>query len=267
MNHSLDEGRFRVLTYNILANAYAKPERYPHSSSDDLEPTARRRRLLDQIAAIDADVMCLQEVERDAFDDIQARIGPSFTGLFEARPDHPDGSAIFVRHGAFELAESVPLHYQSRERGDAQLALVAFLRRRDRVLAIASTHLRWQSQETPRERHLGRLQLLELLALRQARTADDTAWIIAGDLNALSESVVIQAALERGLELSCRSQRPWDTVNIGGRRRKIDYLLYEPPKLEAHPGTLPRLERDTPMPSSVHPSDHLPLEVTFAFKR
>jgi hypothetical protein len=62
---------------------------------------------------------------------------------------------------------------------------------------------------------------------------------------------------------SCRSQRPWDTCNINGRCRKIDYLLYSEGRLEPKPGTLPQLTRTTPLPSLTEPSDHLPLAVEF----
>ena len=136
-------------------------------------------------------------------------------------------------------------------------------------LGIVSTHLRWQPQRTAREDHLGRLQLLEILAridrIAQAPDAPE-AWIVAGDFNALSESVVLQAAFERGLRISCRQQRPWDTVNIDGKRRKLDYLLYEPRHLAPDPGELPQLQRDTPMPSDRFPSDHLPVRVEYAWR-
>ena len=74
----------------------------------------------------------------------------------------------------------------------------------------------------------------------------------------------VHAALDRGLRLSCRSQRPWDTVSIGGRCRKLDYLLYTPATLSPRPGTLPRLRSDTAMPSAIYASDHLPVCVEFS---
>lgn len=106
--------------------------------------------------------------------------------------------------------------------------------------------------------------MLELLALRD-REGSTTPWIIAGDLNATADSPVLAAALERGFELGCRTQRPWDTTSINGRCRKIDYLLYSKCDLVPMPRPLIRLERNTPMPSQVHASDHLPIHVDFRF--
>ena len=87
--------------------------------------------------------------------------------------------------------------------------------------------------------------------------------IVAGDLNSLSEGPAVRAALARGLRLACRRQRPWDTCNIGGRRRKLDYLLYRPAHLDPTPAPRPRLRRDDPLPSLTQPSDHLPVAVSF----
>ncbi|MCA9716437.1 MAG: endonuclease/exonuclease/phosphatase family protein [Myxococcales bacterium] len=255
---------FSVVTYNVLAQAYVRRDRYPRSPEHALEAGARRRRLLDRIADLDADILCLQEVEPDAHAAIAERLGDAYVALYEGKRGRPDGASVLVRRARFRVRSSRALHYEARERGDDQLALIVDCEDlvSGRALTIACTHLRWQGREVPEAEHLGRLQLLELLALRPA----DATWIIAGDLNALSQSVVLEAALMRGFVLSCRAQRPWDTVNIGGRRRKLDYLLIPPQSLSPRPCSLPRLERDTPMPSRDEPSDHLPLRVEYRWR-
>lgn len=253
---------FTVVTYNILADAYVRPRRYPRSPKWTLDPRRRGRLLLDKLAAQDADIYCLQEVEPAALEAIRGRLGGGYDVRYEQRRGRPDGAAIFVRRAAFTIERSEHLHYAAHEPGDDQVAVIAHLRRGSRRLAVACTHLRWQSERVTPEEHIGRKQLDELLDVRDA-AGDDVPWILAGDLNAISESVVVKAALARGLQLSCASQRPWDTCNINGRRRKLDYLLYEPEAMTAAPGVLPRLEPDTPMPSRSEPSDHLPVSVTF----
>jgi mRNA deadenylase 3'-5' endonuclease subunit Ccr4 len=255
----------RVVSYNILAQAYVRPGRYPRSSPAALDRRARRARLLTQLADLSADVYCLQEVEPDAHEAIAAHLGDAYRGAFEAKRGRPDGCSIFARVDRVAIERVDALHYAAHDPGDDQLALIAALRCDAGAVAVASTHLRWQPDATPPERHLGRLQLIELLDHREARLAALPVWVIAGDLNATSQSAVVSAALDRGLALSCRSQRPWDTCNINGRRRKLDYLLYAPGSLEPRPGALPKLGRDTPMPSETHPSDHLPLAVDFAW--
>jgi endonuclease/exonuclease/phosphatase (EEP) superfamily protein YafD len=140
--------------------------------------------------------------------------------------------------------------------------LIASLELQGQPLEVAVTHLTWQPDETPTAEHLGRRQLLELLEHRD-QTSPNAIWLFAGDFNALPQSVVLKAALERGMAESCLAQRPWDSCAINGRPRKIDYLLYSAGRLSPKPGVLPKLRRDSVLPSLTEPSDHLPLQVDF----
>jgi mRNA deadenylase 3'-5' endonuclease subunit Ccr4 len=255
---------FSTVTWNILADAYIKPGRYDHVPPSALLPGPRRALLLRQLLAFGADLYCLQEVEPDAFSAIGEALGPDYEGCYEQKHERPEGCAIFLRKASFELARREVLHFRHIEPGYDHVALIAMLAHTSgRRLALVSTHLRWQPESTEKERHLGRNQLLEILERRAALRQEWPTWLVCGDLNATSDSVVLRAAKEQGLELSCRALRPWDTTNIGGRMRKLDYLLYSPDELVPSPRPLPRLQRDTPMPSAEHASDHLPLCVDY----
>jgi len=249
---------FTAVTYNILAQAYCHPDRYPHSSERDLAAGPRRALLLDRIAALNADLYLLQEVEEDALAAILARL-PGHAGEYAQRLGRPDGCALLYRRAAFSLTGVRTLRYRAEE----QVALIGSLAQDGHALCAVSTHLRWQPQRTPFDSHVGRRQLAELLEA----LPEGVSPLVCGDFNALSESPPLSQAMSAGLRLSCRSQRPWDTTNINGRRRKLDYLLYEPAWLSPAPGTLPRLERNTPMPSPSEPSDHLPVKVRFDWRR
>lgn len=252
---------FTVITWNVLAQAYVKPDRYPHSRPEDLAGPTRRARILEHLQRRDPDVLCLQEVEPDLLDDLATAL-PDHTAQHAPRHRGPDGCAVLFRRDAFRLVHHETLHFDAD--GKDHPAAIVQLAHHDRRLGLVSTHLRWQRRDTPAEQHVGRDQLLQILDWIEPQP--DPAWIVAGDFNAWSESPVVEAALARGYRLSCRSQRPWDTINIHGRRRKIDYLLYTPATLAPHPAALPRLERTTPMPSPVHPSDHLPVEVRYTWR-
>ncbi|MBX2799838.1 MAG: endonuclease/exonuclease/phosphatase family protein [Myxococcales bacterium] len=253
-----------VVTYNVLAQAYVKPERYPLSDPDALAAAPRRALLLDTLASYVGDVLCLQEVEPELLDGVRER-WPDHTVCYGQKHGKPDGSAVIVPPGDITVIHHETLHFEAVEPGYDHVAVAAQLRVGDRALGVVSTHLRWQPRRTPDDQHLGRLQLLELLHHVEQMRDTCPAWVICGDFNALSESVVIREALDRGYRLSCRSQRPWDTVNIDGRRRKLDYLLMDPAHLRPHPDPLPKLQRDTPMPSDVHASDHLPVRVGYTW--
>jgi endonuclease/exonuclease/phosphatase family metal-dependent hydrolase len=248
---------FSAATYNILADAYVRPDRYPLSPPAALAPAPRRQLLLARIAALDVDLLCLQEVEPAAHAAIAERLGDGYLGVYASRRRRPDGASVFIRRGRFALTRDDTLHYTSSG-SDAQLALIADLTIGTHRLQVACTHLQWCRDDTPAEAHIGRAQLSELLD--HLPPADIR--LIAGDLNATSQSPVIRAASQRGFALGAAKQRPWDTCNANRRPRKIDYLLHSP-NLEPHPDPLTALHRDTPMPSLQEPSDHLPLRITF----
>ena len=252
---------FSAATYNILADAYVKPNRYPYSPPEALAAAPRRELLLARIAALDVDVLCLQEVEVGAHAAIAERLGAAYTGVYAQRRGRPDGASLFVRHPQVRLERHEATHYAAHAKDDDNVALFGHLRVGERRLIVVSTHLQWCRDDTPPDQHIGRAQLIELLD-RKEQDADAT-WILAGDFNATAQSPVIRAATDRGMALGAARQRPWDTCNANNRPRKLDYLLYSAGHLDPRPGILPPLRGDTPMPSLVEPSDHLPLRIDF----
>lgn len=251
---------FTAVTYNVLAQEYVFPDRYPLSPPEALEADGRRARLLQRILALGADLLCLQECEHGVFDALRTTLGGAFTSMLTLKIGKPEGCAIFARRSVLTLEGHETLHYRATSGHHAPLAKLAFFQFDGAPLTVANTHLTFQPDSTPN--HLGLAQLRELLARRAALPA--ATWLLAGDFNALSTSAVLNAAYEAGFDESCRTQRPWDTCNINGRCRKIDYLLPTAGHLLAEPLPLPQLTKHTPMPSLVEPSDHLPLAVRFS---
>lgn len=251
----------RVVTYNVLAQCYIKPERYPLCDPADLDATTRQGRLINKIKSLDADAYALQEVEASLVSALQEAM-PGYQIIWAQRPNKQEGCAIMARRGL--ITDHQTLHFKKRYERKAYLALMATLHVDGQPVSIASTHLAWQPESTRSAAHAGRAQLQELIDAMGGFS--DAPWLIAGDFNANSESCVIELAHERGFMISCRRQRPWDTVNINRKRRKIDYILANVRQWEAEPGTLPQLGRDEPMPSAIHASDHLPLEIRFTLR-
>ncbi|MET7332169.1 endonuclease/exonuclease/phosphatase family protein [Nonomuraea sp. NPDC005650] len=254
---------FKAMTYNVLAQSFAHRDRYPRSTPEALDPTRRHALLLARIEEFDADLLCLQELEPAIYDGLRARLEATHHMAYVQRNRRPDGMAVFARRSLFGWLGHDELHFEAHRPGNDDLALIVRLTLDGQPLHVACTHLAWQPESTPRAEHLGYRQMLELAAYRDAK-APNATWIFAGDFNAISQSIVLAAALERGMDESCRSQRPWDTCAINGRPRKLDYLLFSTGRLEPRPGVLPKLFRDTAMPSLTEPSDHLPLRVDFS---
>ena len=254
---------FTAVTYNVLAQSFAHRDRYPMSCPEALDPTRRHALLIDRTRGLGADLLCLQELEPAVYDDLRVRLQATHYGAYVQRRQRPDGAAIFARRSLFDWLGYDELHFQAHRPGDDDVALIAQLTLDGQPLHVVCTHLAWQPESTPRAEHVGYRQMLELLTHRDAM-APNATWIFAGDFNATSQSIVLAAALERGMEESCLSQRPWDTCAINGRPRKLDYVLFSTRRLQPRPSVLPKLFRDTALPSLTEPSDHLPLRVDFS---
>lgn len=254
--------RFTAVTYNVLAQSYAHRDRYPLSPPAALEAESRHRLLLARIAQFDADLLCFQELEPAIYEAARAGLDATHHAAYVQRQRGPDGAAIFARRTHFDWLGHDVLHYQSHQPGKHHYAVIANLAISGHALRVACTHLAWHPESTPLAEHTGYQQMRELVAHRDA-TAPRAIWIFAGDFNAISQSAVVGAALDSGMDESCRTQRPWDTCAINGRPRKIDYLLFSTGRLVPRPGVLPKLSRDTALPSLTEPSDHLPVRVDF----
>ncbi|KAF9166340.1 Glucose-repressible alcohol dehydrogenase transcriptional effector [Actinomortierella ambigua] len=129
------------------------------------EWNTRRETILNQIVFMDADIICLQEIEKQDFEEYfepqLARLGYRSihaykTNLYETR----DGCALFYRDSRFELNDHHVLRYNQTDLDDEKrpsmardtairfnlfhnLAIVALLknRRTHRLVQIATTHL------------------------------------------------------------------------------------------------------------------------------
>jgi len=58
-----------VMSYNILCDKYATIAQYGYTASRDLSWDYRKGRILEEIRCHNADIVCLQEIDRESFDD------------------------------------------------------------------------------------------------------------------------------------------------------------------------------------------------------
>jgi endonuclease/exonuclease/phosphatase family metal-dependent hydrolase len=239
----------------VLADVHVKPEWYPRVAPVDLEPAIRRPRLLAGLRALEADVIALQEVQPDLLPAL-AQAFPTHT-LWHA-PYSGEGLALLVRGGGATV-EVLPAL--------ARQILFATL---PGGHSLAVLHVPWTGEPRAGETRAGEprsgepqagesrrgMPMIELaLALRPD--------LLCGDLNALPgwpEREVIAAA---GL-LDGGPAGP--TCNINHWLQAVDAVYHRPGwRCDAMP--LPTITADTPMPSSVHPSDHLPVRVELVAPR
>ncbi len=249
-----------IATYNMLADPYIDPQWYDHTDPADLLTVNRRPRLIERVAGLDADALCLQEVERVVFDLLSLRLEPlGYIGYWAQKArGKPDGCATFIR-APWTCPRSRILTYDDggAAKASGHVALLTLVERGGCRVLVANTHLKWDSPATPAERKLGLAQARELIA---TVAREGLPRVACGDFNVESGSEVMQAFAEAGYfdahDLSAA------TFNSKGPARKIDYLLHTR-ALVAHPRSTPHLTASTPLPSASEPSDHLPLVAGF----
>ena len=222
----------KVVSYNLLADHLATPpdriERYlwescpPHAVSWE----HRLELLLAELRGYDADVLCLQEVQRQHFEEhLQPRLRElGYDGAYAPRnvpaaltPEKralgraPDGVAIFYRRARMELVETEGVVYREGEcdapagselaaglagaEGGALLARLRVVGSAAQLVAV-STHL-WHEPSRPDVR-LAQAQVLTT-ALRAfvQRAGPSTGVVLGGDFNSEPDSGVYEL-LSRG---------------------------------------------------------------------
>ncbi len=246
--------RRTIVSWNILADAYVRRSYYPKSPDAALDPATRRALVVQRVASLRGDVLCLQEVERSAFDDIERALARSFVGHWAQKAGgKPDGCATFVARD--EAVEDVRVVRYSD--GSDHVALVVRLR----GLTIANTHLKWDPPATPAPARHGLRQAGELLAAARERPGGSGA-VICGDLNVTADDEVIARFAAAGFrDPHAASDAPTCVTN--GRARRIDFVLTSS-ELETQALAGGRLTDDTILPDRTEPSDHVPVSVVVA---
>lgn len=258
---------FSLITYNVLAQAYSTPRRYPRTPESVLASAWRRPALVRHIGALATDVVCLQEVEDETFAAVQQALGPlGYTGHFARKgAGKPDGCATFLRRGTLAWGTVHTLMYRDSvgtEPDSGHLALVVLCAYEGRTLGLVNTHLQWDAPDTPRDRQRGYRQIRQLLQTRDQIAPVCEAWIICGDFNATPDSHVVAGLRAEGFDYTHRTLAETVTCNANARAKMIDYVFYAE-TVRAQPVAVPVIDDQTPLPSYDHPSDHLALMAHF----
>src|SRR5262245_50738608 len=257
---------FRVASYNVLADSYVKPEWYPNVDPEVLRWDRRRFALAERTLRLDADIICLQEVETDAYALIEKTLGAKdYAGVYAKKGcDKPDGCAMFFRPVGLRFVGSETVYYHDSLHGSSDsghLALIISFECEWGVIRVATTHLRWGQENKPPEQHIGYLQIRELINdhFKPDRTA--YAWIICGDLNVRSDNPVVKELIRNGF-LDAYAGREQVTCNPNRRAKRIDYILHTA-GLRAEPAKIMEIDDLTPLPNLDEPSDHLAIVAAF----
>lgn len=211
---------FTLLTYNLLAEIYATPDAYPYCAAWALPWNFRRRNILREILTYRADIMCLQEVQADHFENFLAPELDkySYSGVYKCKTREfmgqygkMDGCAIFYRRDKFTVMPQGQLDIEfnaiARQRhGNDKRTLNRLLKDNvaqvilfemtaphpssRRQLIVANTHINaspefadvklWQTQMLVQE--------VERVMQQQSGSLGAIPLVIAGDFNSLPGS-------------------------------------------------------------------------------
>jgi CCR4-NOT transcription complex subunit 6 len=258
--------RFTFTTWNILANAYIRTEYYPNTPPEILNNDYRRPAIVKRACQLDADILCLQEVERDAFTALETALVPlGYAGHLAMKgAPKPDGCATFYRSALFRLLDAQRILYA--DGGDApnsghvaQLLTLDFAGRR---LDLINTHLKWDPPATPRDLQWGYRQASQALSALPLPTPAGVQ-ILCGDFNVTADSAVVRLLISAGFAATHPPAPGSYSCNSSREPKLIDYIFFRGP-LQAEAVALPRINGATPLPSATEPSDHLPLLAHFS---
>ena len=252
---------FSVTTYNVLADAYANRAWYRRTPALVLDPTWRIPALVQYIAAIDADIICLQEVELRVLAALRLRLGAAGYGVQYGRKNagRPDGCAIFYRQANFDLVDASVMAYADADGASADsgyVALIARFRGVDGVIGVVNTHLTWDPPGTPLVSRRGYRQACQLLCEWEKIVDLADAWILAGDFNVTPDSEIVSMIEGAGFRYAHQHLAGMYTCNFNAEAKMIDYLFHTS-NLRSEPEAIMPVDKRTILPSAEQPSDHV----------
>lgn len=122
----------RVVSYNILSPTYATEQQYPYAKPWVLDIGFRRSLVLEHLAWLDADVVCLQEVSRTQYVHffLPEMIKRGYDGLYKQKTTDNatgldaqlDGCAVFYRTTKFSLVKVQDIEFYNLARQTLQMA-------------------------------------------------------------------------------------------------------------------------------------------------
>lgn len=239
-----------LATWNVLADAYVRRERSPGVDPALLRPAARRAAILTRASGLDADLLCLQEVEEPCFAALRAHLAPlGYTGTWCPKTGgRPDGCATFWR-GRTATAERVFVQPD----GSHHVAQATDFP----DLVVVTTHLKWNPPAAPPAEQWSLRQAEALVAWLRA---DPRPVLVCGDFNVEPGHAALAAFASGGLhDVFAGALRP-HTCCANGHTAKVDHVLARGLTVRPAPRQFDQAGTSA-LPSSAEPSDHVPLLV------
>lgn len=272
-----------VMTFNLLADGLGL-EDFIEVNQNDLVWEKRRDLIFEEIERINPDIMCFQEMNH--FEDFKLKYGESYKGFFnEKKPSPclrfgapPDGCAIFIRKGKFEVKDVMKLKLTE---GHSQVAIILRLGFGNIDISITTCHLKAKpGNEKIRMQQLRSIQNL-IGCHNFFCNTQRLCSFICGDFNDVPESGIIEPTFNN-FEKCYKSVYNDDIIDNKDEiyttwkirpnkevKRIIDYILYS---CDVIKNIIPIAYYSIPnknlipecrLPCHKYPSDHLALAAKF----
>ncbi|XP_065115375.1 2',5'-phosphodiesterase 12 [Paramisgurnus dabryanus] len=219
-----DESSVRVVSYNILADIYAQTDLsktvlYPYCAPYALEIDYRQNLIKKELSGYNADIICLQEVDKGIFTDSLCPALDAFgmDGVFKIKERQHEGLATFFRRSQFkwlsqydivisEALRTDPLHQELLEKVSTnpnlkekienrstslQVTVLQSLCDPSRIMCVGNTHLYWHPNG-------GNVRLVQMAValkhIKQVVTENHpgAAVMFSGDFNSTPSSGLVQ---------------------------------------------------------------------------
>ncbi|KAI0504872.1 hypothetical protein KFK09_015826 [Dendrobium nobile] len=170
---SASSGTFKVLSYNILADQYATSELYGYCPSWALAWPYRRQNLLKEIIGYHADIVCLQEVQSDHFEEFfspeldkhgyQALYKKKTIEVYNGNVNRIDGCATFFRRDRFSHVKKYEVEFNKAAQsltdaviqpGQKKLALNRLIKDNIALIVVLEEKFSNQGIDNPSQRQL-----------------------------------------------------------------------------------------------------------------
>ncbi|KAJ3568797.1 hypothetical protein NP233_g5472 [Leucocoprinus birnbaumii] len=192
-----DQIRVKVYTWNLLAQTLVRRELFPNS--DCLKASQREKMLKDELYLPNADILCLQEVDR--LDKVLPMLDQAgYSHRYAAGRGKKHGCLIAFKRKLLEQVHERLIYYDEQPIRDAKderarcghsfktrnIGLILALRFRDdpdNGVIVATTHLFWHPRYTYERARQAGILVREVLDIQKTQKAENWPCFIAGDFN------------------------------------------------------------------------------------
>jgi len=256
----------KLYTYNVLSDDFIENNNYrEYCDSEVLKWESRKFLLVDKFIRLDADILCLQEVNRDTylfFLDELSKQGYR-GGFIEDRGKFRNGVATFYRHSVVSCLSMKPIYCEGSSncgKKAVRAALISIFSVSDgNIIGIVNTKLKWMPEETSLADHPGYRQIKFILK-DVVQFSKDQHWVILGDFNITPFHPIVTDVLKKKGFYDPYEGDAMLTFYNSDETKRIDYLFCSD-NLKTNKLLGKSADEVAPIPSSQEPSDHLPVGI------